>query len=65
MGGLAAALLLSMETPSAALLAAKCMGEFLAYHALGTVLFDAVHAFAHGLPRRALLSRWHSCHHKF
>jgi len=54
-----------METPSAALLAAKCMGEFLAYHALGTVLFDAVHAFAHGLPRRALLSRWHSCHHKF
>jgi len=50
---------------SAALLAAKCMGEFLAYHALGTVLFDVVHAFAHGLPRRALLSRWHSCHHKF
>jgi len=54
-----------METPPAALLAAKCMGEFLAYHALGTVLFDVVHAFAHGLPRRALLSRWHSCHHRF
>jgi len=65
LGGLAAALLLSLETPSAALLAAKCIGEFLAYHMLGTVLFDVVHAFAHVLPRRALLSRWHSHHHKF
>jgi len=47
------------------LLAARCVSEFLLYHVLGTVLFDMVHALAHVLPRKALLSRWHHYHHKF
>jgi len=45
--------------------AARCVSEFLSYHVLGTVLFDPLHALAHVLPRKALLSRWHNYHHKF
>eukprot|EP00962_Isochrysis_galbana_P052598 scaffold24078_cov114-Isochrysis_galbana.AAC.1 len=55
----------SMEPKDAALLAATCVGQFLACHACGTVLFDVVHTVAHVLPRKAMLSRWHHYHHKF
>lgn len=54
-----------MEPKDAALLAATCVGQFLACHACGTVLFDVVHTVAHVLPRKAMLSRWHHYHHKF
>ena len=50
---------------SALCLAAKCVGEFLGYHFLGTVLFDVLHVLSHVLPGMALLSRWHRNHHKF
>jgi hypothetical protein len=54
-----------MEARDALLLTATCVGQFLALHACGTLLFDLLHTFAHVLPRKNLISRWHHFHHKF